>query len=209
MTDASVVLFEMLGTIAFAVSGAMVGIQKKMDVFGVAILGMVTATGGGILRDVLLDVVPPTMLRDPLYALTAATCSILVFLPVVRKEFSMHGRMFDLLLKVFDSVGLGIFTVMGVQATLRAFPDANLFHAVFIGTLTGVGGGILRDVLAGDIPYVFVKHFYACATIIGAIACALLWRVLGQVPAMLLGAAITIVLRLLAAHYHWNLPKPE
>lgn len=208
MTDLFLWILEILGTVAFAISGAMVGVEKKMDLFGVAILGMVTATGGGAIRDLLLDVTPPAVFRNPVYALTAIGVSLLVFLPVVRRAFLQHTRAYELTLRVIDAVGLSVFTVVGVQTAFTAYPDANLFFASFIGALTAVGGGILRDVLAGTMPYVFVKHFYACAALIGAIACALLWP-LGSIPAMLTGMALTILLRLLAAHFHWNLPQAK
>ena len=208
MKDVFLFVLEMIGTVAFAISGAMVGVQKKMDLFGIAILGMVTATGGGAVRDLLLNIAPPTVFRNPVYALTAIGVSIIVFIPAVRRAFTQHTRAYELTLRVIDAVGLGVFTVVGVQAAYAAFPDANLFLTSFIGALTAVGGGILRDVLAGTMPYVFVKHFYACAVLIGAIACALLWPV-GSILAMLAGMGITILLRLLAAHFHWNLPKAK
>ena len=88
-------------------------------------------------------------------------------------------------------------------------PEMNLFLITFVGVLTGVGGGILRDIFAGNTPYIFIKHFYACASIIGAWTCALLWPHTGSVPAMIAGAALTVVLRLLAAHFRWSLPKAK
>ena len=88
-------------------------------------------------------------------------------------------------------------------------PGANVFLAVFVGVITGVGGGVLRDVLSGNTPYIFVKHFYACASLIGAIFCAVFWPILGSVPAMLIGAIMIVVLRNLAAHYRWSLPRIE
>ena len=108
-----------------------------------------------------------------------------------------------------DSIGLGLFTVVGVQVATAAMPERNLFLITFVGVLTGVGGGILRDVFAGNTPYIFIKHFYACASIIGAWTCALLWPYTGSVPAMIAGAALTVVLRLLAAHFRWSLPKAK
>lgn len=106
-------------------------------------------------------------------------------------------------------IGLGLFTVVGVQVAQTASVDTNSFLVTFVGVLTDVGGGILRDVFAGNMPYAFIKHFYACASIIGAWACALLWPVLGDSLSMLVGAALTVILRLLAAHHHWSLPKAK
>ena len=198
---------EIVGTIAFAVSGAIVGIQKKMDIFGVCILGLTAAVGGGILRDLILNIAPPAAFRDPAFAVTAVLVSILLFIPAVRTAFEHRKRIYDTLILIMDSIGLGLFTVVGVEVATAAMPERNLFLITFVGVLTGVGGGILRDVFAGNTPYIFIKHFYACASIIGAWTCALLWPVTGSVPAMIAGAVLTVVLRLLAAHFRWSLPR--
>ncbi|MBR1440098.1 MAG: TRIC cation channel family protein [Lachnospiraceae bacterium] len=202
-------ILEIVGTIAFAISGAIVGIQKKMDIFGVSILGLTTAVGGGILRDLILNITPPAAFVDPVFAVTAILVSILFFIPSVRATLEYRKKLYDMLILVMDSVGLGLFTVVGVRAAMNAGFDSNLFLATFVGVLTGVGGGILRDIFAGDMPYIFIKHFYACASIIGAWTCALTWRSLHEVPSMILGAAFIVILRLLAAHFRWSLPKAK
>ena len=197
---------EIIGTIAFAISGAVVGIQKKMDIFGVCILGLTASVGGGILRDLILNITPPAAFQNPAFAVTAILVSILFFIPAVRNAFE-HRKVYEALILIMDSIGLGLFTVVGVQVATAAMPERNLFLITFVGVLTGVGGGILRDVLAGNRPYIFVKHFYACASIIGAWTCALLWPLTGSVPAMITGATLTVILRLLAARFRWSLPK--
>ena len=108
-----------------------------------------------------------------------------------------------------DAIGLSLFTVIGVETAYIHVADANAYLAIFVGVLTGVGGGILRDVLAGNTPYVFVKHFYACASLIGAVVCAVCWSWLGSLPSMLIGAGLNMVLRNMAVHYRWSLPKIE
>ena len=108
-----------------------------------------------------------------------------------------------------DAVGLGVFTVVGVQCAYQQSEDYTLFLLIFVGLITGVGGGVLRDVFSGERPYIFVRHFYACASIVGALICALCWRALDGNAAMLFGAAVVVVLRLLAAYYHWNLPRSD
>ena len=200
---------EIMGTIAFAVSGAIVGIQKKMDIFGVCILGLTASVGGGILRDLILNITPPSAFQNPAFAVTAILVSILLFIPSVRTAFEHRKWINDVLILIMDSVGLGLFTVVDVQVATAAMPERNLFLITFVGVLTGVGGGILRDVLAGNMPYIFIKHFYACASIIGAWTCALLWPVTGAVPAMAAGAVITVILRLLAARFRWSLPRAK
>ena len=107
----------------------------------------------------------------------------------------------------FDSLGLAAFTVGGVNAGFNAIPDSNVFLVVFMGMLTGVGGGVLRDVMANQLPLIFVKHIYACASMLGALTSALLWNLLGQQTAMLAGFIVTIIMRFIAAHYKLNLPK--
>ena len=209
MSDVLVFVLELIGTVAFAVSGAIVGIKKQMDLFGVIVLGICTAVGGGIVRDLILGVTPPVTFQNPVYTLTAAAVSVLMFLPHMRARIGRHEPVFDRLLLVMDAVGLGVFTVVGVQCAYQQSEDYTLFLLIFVGLITGVGGGVLRDVFSGERPYIFVRHFYACASIVGALICALCWRALGGNAAMLFGAAVVVVLRLLAAYYHWNLPRSD
>lgn len=200
-------IFELIGTVAFSISGAAIGLRKNMDIFGVVILGLCTAVGGGVLRDLILGITPPGTFRAPIYAIVAIGTAIIAFLPAVRRLFGSHQRLSDLLLLVMDSVGLGIFTVVGVRVAYDVPCEHGLYLMCFVGVITGVGGGILRDCMAGLMPYVFVKHFYACASLIGSIACTLLWSLLGETGAMIVGTVLVIVLRLLAARYRWSLPK--
>ncbi|MDD6878995.1 MAG: TRIC cation channel family protein [bacterium] len=193
-------ILEMIGTIAFAISGAGVAIEKKMDIFGVAILGTTTAVGGGIIRDILLGVIPPVAFREPVYAIVAITVSLIVFIPKIRKILDKRN---SLPIIIMDSVGLAVFTVIGVRAGMEC---GNIFLSVFVGVLTGVGGGVLRDLFAGNKPHIFIKHFYACASLIGALAAALLWG-FGENISMIVGASLTVLLRLLAAKFRWSLPK--
>lgn len=200
-------LLQFVGTVSFAISGAMAGLKKGMDVFGVSILGLTTAVGGGVLRDILLGNCPPTMFRTPVYALIAVVTSMIVFIPSVCKLLMINQRVYDVVMLLTDSVGLGIFTVYGVKATFDASGGNNLFLVVFLGAVTGVGGGVLRDVLTCSTPYIFVKHIYACAAIAGALVCAFLWDYAGSTCSMLSGIALIIIVRLLAAHFKWSLPK--
>ncbi|MBR5356164.1 MAG: trimeric intracellular cation channel family protein [Lachnospiraceae bacterium] len=192
-------VLEIIGTIAFAISGAMVGIEKKMDIFGVLVLGMTTAVGGGIIRDLLIGVVPPMAFQEPVYALTAIAVSIVVFLPFVRNRINKISKTILLM----DSIGLGIFTVIGLRA---GAPFENAFLSIFLALVTGVGGGVLRDMFAKDQPMIFIKHFYASASIIGAVVSLLLWDINVE-TSMIVGAATVIVLRILAAKFRWHLPK--
>lgn len=205
-------VMEMIGTIAFAASGAMVGVERKMDIFGVCVLGVVTSVGGGMIRDVILGITPPNVFQNPVYALVATLTSCLVFGVLYVKRHLLEGRFkaaYDKVLLIMDTIGLGIFTVVGVNTGIEQGYVQKLFLLVFLGTITGVGGGILRDMMAGVPPYVFVKHVYACASIVGAIVCVLTYRRFGTVASMLFSFLVVISIRYLAARNRWNLPRVE
>lgn len=200
---------ELIGTVAFAASGAMLGIKKKMDILGIAVLALCVAVGGGVMRDIILGSTPPMTFQNPIYALCAISVAIVLFIPKVRRFISRHDYSYGLSMFWMDSVGLGVFTALGVQRCYETVPEAGIFLAVFVGVMTGVGGGVLRDVLAGDTPYIFVKHFYASASIIGALLTALLWGHLYSGLCIIIGALVVLILRFFAARYHWSLPKAE
>ena len=200
-------ILELFGTVAFAISGAITGIRKNMDILGVCVLGVVTAIGGGITRDVLLGALPPTVFEHPVYLYVAVAASLVMFVPALCGALFANHKLFDLLLLLTDSVGLGIFTVVGVGATLAAGYGENMLLCVFMGTLTGVGGGVLRDVLAGDVPYIFVKHIYALAAAAGALVCCICHGFTELSISYIVGFAVVFVLRLCAAHFRWDLPK--
>lgn len=208
MPNTVLLIFEIIGTIAFAASGAIIALNKKMDIFGVIILGLTTAVGGGVLRDVILGFTPPNMFRNPLYAIVAAGVSVLLFSSKIRRLAFKNQKVYDLCLLIMDSIGLGIFTVVGISVAYDRIIN-NPFFLVFLGVITGIGGGVMRDVMAGHTPYIFVKHFYATASILGAVATVILWAFVGETWSMVIGAVLIIVLRLLAAYFHWSLPKPK
>ena len=168
--DEFIFILELIGTVAFASSGAMIAIEKKMDIFGVNVLGATTAVGGGIMRDIILGLTPPGAFSHPVYVLVAALTSTILFVIAYAKPTAFESRVktdyYDKLMFWCDTAGLGIFTVVGIQAAVRAVGGENVFFFVFIGTLTGVGGGVLRDIMAGETPYILVKHIYACAAIV-------------------------------------------
>jgi len=197
------VIFEVLGTVAFAVSGAMVAIDKKMDMLGVAVLGTVTAVGGGILRDLCLGITPPTAFVRPYYTILAAVVSLLIFLPPIRKKIR-SASFFEVVLLIMDSAGLGAFAMVGIHVAY--LHNAGGFTMLMVGTFTGVAGGVFRDVLSNQMPYIFVKHFYCTAVLIGTTVAIILLRFIPEATALIIGALIIIVLRLLAAKFRWSLP---
>ena len=199
-------IFELIGTVAFAISGAVLGVHKGMDLFGVAMTGMITTIGGGIMRDTILGLTPPLPLTDPLEALVGIGVSLAVFLVFAVHRPSRQHRYMEALLLAADSIGLGVFTAHAVAICEQAGFGSDIFLTLFTSTLTGVGGGMLRDLCCMERPYIFTKHFYACASLGGAAACMLLWP-LNQNTAMIVGSLVTLVLRLCAAIFRWGLPR--
>ena len=211
--DVFIWILDVVGTIAFSISGAMVGIRKKMDLFGVCVLGVVTATGGGMTRDIVLGINPPRMFTNSTDVLIAAVTAILTFIVIhyANKKTQTHvgfREMYSLVLFIMDTLGLAIFTVIGIEVALATRPDAGNFLLVFVGTITGVGGGLLRDMMSESIPYIFQKHIYATACIVGAVICVIFYRKLNISLniSMIVGAIAVLVIRALAAQLRWNLP---
>ena len=205
-------LLEIVGTIAFASSGAMLGIRKNMDIFGVNVLGITTAVGGGCVRDLLLGIHPPKMFQNFAYVGTAILTSCLLFVVFfIKKELlkSTFLEHYERVMSALDAVGLGIFTVMGIRTAmdLEGSHFDHWFLLVFVGVATGIGGGMMRDVMAGETPFVFIKHVYPCAALIGAFLYIFLCRAVPDIGAMLVSSITVVAVRLLAAHYRWNLPR--
>ena len=208
--DSIFFVFEIIGVIAFSLSGALTAMKKEMDIFGACVLGMTTAIGGGIIRDLILGVNPPVAFVDPLQAVLGLAIPALAYLPFIQKFFARNKhKVHTLSLMIADSVGLGVFTVVGVNACFENLPNPNAFTAIFLGVITGVGGGVLRDVFSMNLPKIFVKHFYACASIAGAIVAFFMHVYFDALLASIIGAAVVITLRFLASFLRWNLPKPK
>ena len=190
---------EIIATVAFAVAGALMAIRKEMDLLGVCILG--------VIRDCLLGATPPAAFLNPIYAIVATLSSIAAFISVAARSKLTETVAFERALIVTDAVGLGLFTVIGVNTAIDAgYGDAWIF-TVTLGVLTGVGGGALRDVLAGETPFIFVRHIYASASIVGAILYLATRDYIGVNRALWISSAFIAGFRLLAAHMKWNLPK--
>lgn len=207
--DTFIFFLEIIGTIAFASSGAMTAIEKKMDIFGVNVLGATTAVGGGMMRDIILGVTPPAAFSQPVYILFSILTSTMLFAIVYTNpeilQSRIKNRYYDKIMLWCDTVGLGIFTVVGIQTASRIISRDNAFFFIFIGVLTGVGGGVLRDIMAGETPYILVREIYASAAIAGGITCVVCGNSMGEAAGTVLGMAVTVVVRSLAAYFHWNL----
>ena len=203
-----VLIFEIIGTVSFAISGAMTGWEKRMDIFGVCMLGVTTAVGGGVIRDLLLGITPPTAFVDPRDVLIAIVVSMIVFIPIVRRVISVR-QIHDTVMLIADSAGLGIFTVYGMKVAIDAGFGDNFFLVLIVAVPTGVGGGVMRDLFAGNRPYIFVKHIYACASLVGAVVSKLMWTDKTQNLSMIAGFAVIVVIRICSAYFHWSLPKAK
>ena len=200
-------IFDMIGTIAFAVSGALVGVSRKMDIFGMTVLALATAIGGGIVRDVLLGYFPPNSLRNIVYVTVVLVVTVIVFL-IYNSRYRKHamGPRSRASYFLADALGLASFTVTGASAGFKLYPELPIF-IVLLGTITAVGGGIIRDMLAQRIPSVLKEDVYALPSIIGGIVYYLM--VTSSWDSMAVYGAFTVVLviRLLALKYNWSLPK--
>jgi uncharacterized membrane protein YeiH len=176
-------ILDLIGTAAFAASGAWVGVRKHMDLFGVLVLGAVTAVGGGTLRDLLLGDIPPFSLKDETYIYIAIVASLVVFANRV-----------------------GTFVVIGTTKALDF--QLGLLGAVLMGVMTGTAGGVIRDLFANQVPLIFRREIYASACVAGGVLLVALEALeAGRQAAALLAAGTVITVRLLAIHYDWALPK--
>lgn len=203
-------VMEWLGTIAFAVSGSLVAISCSLDLFGVIIVGCVTAVGGGMIRDILIGNIPPQIFSNPIMLLVAVITSLAVFIVayINRKKFEKLREKIEHLNILFDSIGLAAFSVAGVEIACLSKYSGNAVLAITLGMITGVGGGLLRDVLVNEKPYILTKHIYAVASILGCtvyyvMSMYLNYSVLGTFVSL----SLTVLIRLLAAKFRWKLPK--
>ena len=202
-------IVEIIGTIAFASSGAMVAVRKRLDLFGIIVLGVITAVGGGMLRDLMIGNIPPNMFRNPVYVLAAFLTVLVLFLLFRCWPFLLGSRYiegYEKIMNILDAIGLGAFTVIGIDTGVEAGYGDYHFLIIFLGVITGIGGGILRDIMAGETPYVLKKHIYACASIAGACLYVVLLQVTRSDSAMIGSALLVVAIRILASHFRWDLP---
>ncbi len=204
-------IIEFTGITAFAISGAMISIVRKLDVFGVVFLGFVTALGGGALRDVFLGVFPPRNFCNGEHLFCAVVTSLCVFIAakIFNRFFFENYKKINTIINVFDALGLAAFTVSGVQLTIDAGYGDHEFFAIFMGLLTAVGGGLLRDIMSKEKPMIFCKNVYATAVLAGAVLYFYLSNFIPELGAILVSSAVVVAIRICAAAFHWDLPKIE
>lgn len=192
-------LFIFIGIIASAISGALLGVRKQFDFFGIIVLGIATALGGGIIRDILIGYTPPVAFRQPVYVF-AATVAALTVMFFHRKFVSRSNAIL-----FFDAIGLAVFTAVGSNIALQQ-EISSTFIAVTIGVITGVGGGILRDMLAQEIPLIFKKEVYATASAAGALALAYSRHFLEGMTPLYICFSVTLAIRMAAVYFGIHTP---
>ncbi len=192
-------IIEILGTIAFTISGVFSAMQKKLDLFGVLIIGFVTAVGGGTIRDVLIGNTPVTWMKDIITPL------IILGTAIVTICFKQLVKNLKVTLFLFDALGLGLFTVIGIQKGLDAGLNPGI--CVALGTITGCFGGVLRDLLLSQIPVLFQKEIYATACIIGGTVYCISLSFINQQFAEAIAVILICSIRILAVRLNWKLPS--
>jgi len=193
-------IIDILGTFSFAVSGAFLAMQKKLDPFGVLVLSFVTAIGGGTIRDILIGNMPVSWLRNE-------TATIVIFSSaIVTMLFGRFLKRFPITLFLFDALGIGLFTIIGLEMALEK--DFSIGVCIALGTITACFGGVLRDVLLNEVPLLFRKEIYALACITGGVIYVWLKRTdLDTDIAKILCILIIFIIRVLAVRYKLSLPQ--
>jgi len=192
-------VLDILGTIAFAISGVLIAINKKMDVFGILMIAFVTAIGGGTLRDILIGHAPVSWMQDITYTYVIIASSIFAIL------FERHINYLRTSLFLFDTIGIGLYTVVGVEKGVSA--GLHPIICIALGTITASFGGVIRDILCNEIPVIFRKEIYATACIIGGLMYFLLreFPIADNLVFVISGVAV-ILIRLIAVKFKIGLP---
>ena len=195
-----ITVMEWIGTVAFAVSGAVIAIEKGLDYDGICFLSLITAIGGGILRDVLVGRIPPASLANPLYAVVSLVTAVVCILFYKRLDKISH------LVSIADGIGLAAFTAIGSRVAVECGYN-GVYVIIALAVLTGTFGGVLRDVFVQEIPRCFRREVYATASIAGALAFAAAYSYLTVGPAMYVSFGVTLAIRLFALFKKLNLGK--
>lgn len=202
MTTSFVALLDYLGTFAFAISGGLVAVRHRLDLFGVLVLAFAAATAGGMMRDVLLGATPPVALVEWQYLAISIFAGLLTFFRHEHVERMRNPVQF------FDAIGLGLFAVLGAGKALSL--GVGPVGAVLLGALTGVGGGIARDMLVAQIPSVMQRELYAVAALAGATVVVVGDALaLAPAPVASAGATLCFAWRWMAIRRGWSLPIPR
>ena len=208
--DILLTVTEIIGTVAFSISGALVAIHCGLDMLGVVVLGCITAVGGGMMRDVLIGNTPPLIFANSGIFLLALITAIVVFVLayINARKFEVLKERTSQIINLADAIGLAAFSVSGIEVAVSAGYGASAGVTVAMGVITGVGGGVLRDVLAGSVPSILKKHIYALVSVVGCVAYYLIRTYTPyDVSGTILVATMMVLARVLAMRYRWSLPK--
>lgn len=200
---------EITGVIAFSISGTMVAIDKKTDLFGVLFISVITGFGGGMMRDICLGDLPPRVFSSVPEVLICMAAAVAVFIvaAILKSRFIDNEERIENIINVLDAIGLGAFAVTGVRIALDS-AKGGTFLVLTMGLITAVGGGLIRDLILREIPFVLKKRIYALAAIFGSAAYLVLTRLnINEGIAMAGGVASTFLVRLMATRFRWKLPK--
>lgn len=207
------IIIQAVGAVSFTVSATIYAIHKRADVIGALIFSLLTCFGGGFIRDLAIGNVPPNILSDKALIIIAAISSVvciicyhLGFIKRVARYADRHQHSF--IIEFTDALGLASFVVSGLEIALEN-GKTGFVLLVFCGCITGVGGGILRDICSATIPAVFRKHIYLIPVIIASCFFVLTYKHIGEVAATIITMSIVIVIRMLAFKFKWNLPIPK
>lgn len=206
------IIMEHLGVIAFAISGAIVAIDHETDIFGVVFLSFITSFGGGIIRDLILNRGIPSFFTRSYTSLIivcfVTSLAVFFFAMIFKKRFIENEKLFDYINNYVDAVGIGSFTVSGAKIAMDA-GHVNAFVPILMGMIACIGGGMIRDILLNEVPFVLKKRIYALATAAGAAIYYVIYTLSPEngAIAMIIGALSTITIRLLATIFKWNMPK--
>ena len=192
-------LLDLFGVAVFAIAGSLAAGRKHMDLFGVVVVALTTALGGGTIRDLILGAYPVFWISDPVYVLVGSGAALLTF--VMARSFKLPGRM----LQVADAFGLAVFTAIGTQKAMGL--GVSPLISVIMGMMTGVAGGMVRDILSGEIPLILRAEIYATASLCGGITFIVL-AALRQPQPLVLSMSVLVTLALRLAAIHWGLSLP-
>lgn len=212
MVDIILSIVEFIGVISFAISGTVIAINKKTDAVGAVFFALLTSFGGGMIRDIALGDVPRILTVKSNYylalvcILVSLICFAFAFIPKTAIFLTKHSH--DFAIEFTDAIGLSVFCVFGVDVAIE-LGYTNPILLIFCGCITGVGGGMLRDICSAEIPFIFRKHIYLIPTLCGSIFYTLTYKHIPHLASLLIAIGIIIGLRVLAIKFKWNLPVPK
>lgn len=211
MNSLAFAILEIIGICSFSLSGSIIGIRKRLDAFGVLVSALFTSFGGGMIRDMLIGNIPPLMFCNYTDLVFAVISSIIAFLLAYKnkRHFEEDSPVIDRVNNIVDAMGLGLFTVIGVDAGIDAGFADNAPFVIFLGLLTGIGGGMLRDISIREIPFVLNKRIYALAALAGGIVyyLAAVTFTLPEALSIIVSVVLIFLIRILASVFRWDMPK--